>query len=454
MAAIITQNFRLDTAQKFVDGLSTSKYYLALGRPNPWADDTTPPTPNESAYTTNDAWENMYAAKKLDPDDAVSAMPRHLWVSGTPYKAYDDRDATPESGDPYYVITNNNHVYICLRKGPGNSTKSPDDTGAVAGIINYEVNDGYIWKYLYSVSTTNGSKFLTESFVPVLKLDSNPGAGAETALQTQWGIQTSAIDGAIYNVVIENGGSGFTSVPTLTVEGDGTGCEMECTIDGSGSIDTVRVRTNFEGSGYGHATVVISGGGGSGASVRAIIGPNGGFGADPRVDLRAHYACLNKKFSGTESGAIVAADDFRQITLIKDPIDSATTAVALADAYSVTHEMLIDGGSSYSGSYSNDDIIKGSVTGAKGRVVEEKLYDATTNQFRIRYLQNESTGYTLFSNAEVVRLESAGSGGQDIDTVNAPSVEHGSGSIVFIENREPVNRGPDQIETIRLVIEF
>ena len=69
-------------------------------------------------------------------------------------------------------------------------------------------------------------------------------------------------------------------------------------------------------------------------------------------------------------------------------------------------------------------------------------------------MQNEDTGYTPFENSEVVRAEAAASGGQDIDSVSLPEVKHGSGSMVFIENREPVNRGPDQIETIRLVIEF
>ena len=454
MAAIITQNFRLDTTQKFVSGLGNTTYYLGLGRPNPWADDTIPPIPNENEYTTNNAWENMYALKKLEADDAISACPRHLWVSGNNYKSYDDRTLDPEAGIPYYVITNNNHVYLCLRNGPGNSVKSPDDTGAVSGIINYEVNDGYIWKYLYSVSTSNGSKFLTESFIPVLKLESNPGAGAETALQTQWSIQENAVNGAIYNVVIENGGSGFTTIPTLTVEGNGTGCEVECTIDVAGSIDTVRVKTNFAGQDYGHATIVISGGGGSGAVIRAIIGPDNGFGADPRVDLRAHYACLNKKFSGTESGAIVAADDFRQILLVKEPIDQSTDVVALASMYNTTHTMITDPGPTYTGAYSADDIIKGSNSGALGRVVEEKVYDSTANTWLIRYLQNEDTGYTPFENSEVVRAEAAASGGQDIDSVSLPEVKHGSGSMVFIENREPVNRGPDQIETIRLVIEF
>ena len=48
MSAIITSKFRLDTTNKFVESLSDNQFYMALGRPNAWADDTTPTVPYEN----------------------------------------------------------------------------------------------------------------------------------------------------------------------------------------------------------------------------------------------------------------------------------------------------------------------------------------------------------------------------------------------------------------------
>ena len=53
MAAIITSKFRLDTTNKFVASLSDNQFYMALGRPNAWTDDSVPTTPYENDYTNN-----------------------------------------------------------------------------------------------------------------------------------------------------------------------------------------------------------------------------------------------------------------------------------------------------------------------------------------------------------------------------------------------------------------
>ena len=46
---------------------------------------------------------------------------------------------------------------LCLKAGPGASTTNPDNTGVtVTGVIDNSASDGYIWKYLYTLSTTAG----------------------------------------------------------------------------------------------------------------------------------------------------------------------------------------------------------------------------------------------------------------------------------------------------------
>ena len=61
--------------------------------------------------------------------------------------------------------------------------------------------------------------------------------------------------GAVESIVITDGGSGYTSAPTVTVTGDGTGATATATIS-DGVVTSVTVDT--PGSGYSTATVEFS----------------------------------------------------------------------------------------------------------------------------------------------------------------------------------------------------
>ena len=68
---------------------------------------------------------------------------------------------------------------------------------------------------------------------------------------------------------VSDGGSGYTSKPTVTITGDGTGAATLVALrDGV----VIGIRVNANGSGYTTAAVSFSGGGGSGAVATAQIG--------------------------------------------------------------------------------------------------------------------------------------------------------------------------------------
>ncbi len=496
MAAIITSKFRLDTTDKFVASLADNQFYMALGRPNAWTDDTSPTTPYENDYTNNTLWENMVAMKRVDATDIIHSSPRNLWVSGTTYAEYDDQDTNIES-KVYFVISDNNNVYMCLKAGGGTSTVNPDVIGVQTSGVHATGSDGYVWKYMYTIPTADVSKFLTSSFIPVRRIKSSPVAGSDTALVNQWSVQTNAIDGAIYNLKITAGGSGYTSTPTLTIAGDGTGATATATLT-SGVITGITITA--PGSGYTHATVAVSTSGGSGGTLRPVIGPAGGFGYDPTNDLRSHYVTINKAFTGDESGSIIDANDFRQIAIIKNPIEQAnetatlstagsmvvgnfykiltlgtstaahwTTAgasdntvdavfkaiattssgsgtiaqVAEANAYNTCKTLTVAGNA-----FTVDQIIEGTATGAKGLVVEH-------TGGVISYIQNEATGFGTFNHAtDNVRVFGTSVAGTDVTAQGVPLINHHSGDVMFVENKTATTRATDQVETVRLVIAF
>jgi len=505
MAAIITSKFRLDTTNKFLASLADNQFYMALGRPNAWTDDTVPTTPYENDYTSNTLWENMFAMKKIASTDIIHCSPRNLWVSGTTYVEYDDQDTNLES-KVYFVISDNNNVYMCLKAGAGASTTNPDNTGVqTSGVINHSGSDGYIWKYMYTVPTSDVTKYLTSSFIPVRHIKEAPAAGSDTALTNQWSVQNAAVDGAIYNMKITAAGTGYTSAPTLAIVGDGASAAATATVSG-GAITGITM-TNV-GTGYTHATVTVTGGSGSNGAIRPVIGPTGGFGADSTNDLRSHYVTINTTFTGDESGTIPDSNDFRQIAIIKNPIEKATESatvtatgsmvvgnfykiltmgtttdalwktagssdnpvvgevfkalvttvtgsttgtiaqVAEANAYNVCKKLTVATGVTFTA----DQIVEGHTSGtvgAKGQVVE---YDASNGI--VWYIQNEATGFGTFLATHFLRAEGTSIAGQDITAVTAPLVNHHSGDVMFVENRTATTRASGQVETVRLVIAF
>jgi len=78
-----------------------------------------------------------------------------------------------------------------------------------------------------------------------------------------------AVDAAITSIQVTNGGTGYTSAPTVTFSGGGGGTGASATANVSGGVVTSIVLDN-PGTGYTSApSVALSGGGGTGATATA-----------------------------------------------------------------------------------------------------------------------------------------------------------------------------------------
>lgn len=444
MTAIISNHFRLNAAKKLVDdAVNDSSYYLFVGRTEPWDSETSPDLPYDNTHSYHtDVWQRMIAMKEITDTDITFAIPRYQWISGTTYSEYDDRDSELAT-KAFYVISDNNNVYLCLKSG-GISTQNPDTAGVQTnGVIDFSESDGYIWKYIYTVSTDDSTKFLTSAFIPLRYITEQPAIGSDTALANQWDVQQNAISGAIYNIKVTSGGSGYTSAPTVSVTGDGVGLTAVAEI--TDGVVTNIVVTN-PGSGYNQVAITLSGGDGLGAAAYAVLGPVAGFGADPREDFRAHYVTVNARLVYADGqGDFIVGNDFRQIGIIRNPYNFGTTTVATAETLSATKSLEVALG----GTFVNDTEIQGTISGAKAIV---DSYDSVNGI--IRFHQTEATGYLDFDLGDFIRPSGDSGAGQDCTAINNSEVQPYSGEVIFLENRTPVNRASDQIETIKLVLEF
>jgi len=174
MAAIVTNNLKKQLLQTIVTDISADSanyYYIGISRSNPWDETDTVPT----VGNTEREKRNFRAALQsiIRTTDASFVAPRYNWSSGSIYSAYNDNQTAAANSTtyPYYVLTANQRVYLCLQQGKSDtgtilqSTVDPDTIGANTSAS--ATSDGYIWKYLFTLSGTNASKFLSANYLPV-----------------------------------------------------------------------------------------------------------------------------------------------------------------------------------------------------------------------------------------------------------------------------------------------
>ena len=473
MAAIVTNKFRLNNAEQFYEsfGEASTSFYLFVGRPQAWTittpfgggTDTAPPTPLDNVDDEYMYFRDMQAAKIISTADIQYAIPRHNWTTGTAYDYYrgdygaqwsstasdivkTENDGTNlwASTTLFYVLTSQNNVYKCMWNNAGAaSTVEP------TGTSNSELTtaDSYVWKYMYSLTTTQITDFLTADFMPVATNSTVSGA---------------ATDGAVRHYKVMRGGSGYTngSFPNQTLQGDssvrgGTAATFTVTVAGGAVTSVVMVNA---GSKYTFADCNIDGISGIGtpstsATVTPIIGPPGGHGFNAIDELGGFYVMTNTTIAGTEGGGDFVVDqDFRRVGIVLNPYNYGTTTIATASTLNALKSMTFDA-SPTPGTFVIDEAITGGTSGAKGLVV---AWDGTTRI--LKYIQTQWTGVTTagdetaFAVAEVVTSASAQTG--TIASLTNPEIDYYSGKGIYVEDRAPISRATDQTENIKLIVEF
>jgi hypothetical protein len=428
MPSIVTSKFRVHNAEQFVEAFSetsNSIMYLFIGKSTAFPDDNAPPTPvNSTANIEYTPWRDMYGAKRITTADVTHAVPRHDWTTGTVYDQYDDQD-TNLLDDDFYVMTEDYNVYKCLFNNSGAaSTTKP--TGVSSS--EFTTADGYIWKFMYTVTTARALKFLTNDYIPVQTLAGDDGTD-------QWDVQAAAVDGAIHVVKVTSGGTGYGSAPAVTITGDGTGATANCTIS-AGAVTAVTI-TN-PGSGYTRATVTFASGA---AAATAIISPKGGHGSNAVEELGGKYVMLNVRLDGNESNTLSTANEFRQVGIVRDPYTYGTTTRAVASSYRQTFKYSLTSVSS--GPFTLDETL---TSGSNTATVVE--WDNTNSHVYSTLPLN-----LAFANGASVSGGTSGASGT-ISAIDTPGLRPYSGDIIYVENRVPISRASDQIEDVKLIIQF
>ena len=457
MPAIITDRFKKEILTSLQADIadSANNYYVTVGRPIDWNVTDEAPIPTNTERTIRDAQTNMTAVKNVEANSFV--VPRYTWSLGATYNGYNDNIAGHPSNS-FYVITDENQVYVCLEGGKNAVGQSVTSTVKPSGTLTtaFETADGYRWKFLYSVGALRSSRFLSANYIPVTKFAAFDSDDAADHVE-QVGIQNAARPGAVIGYEVLNGGSGYVTVPTITVYGNGISLPARgaATIDG-GAVTVVRAADSdggfAHGRGYTYSHAEVTGGGGTGAKVRTIMGPVKGFGADPRDDLKATAIMFTAKPDGAEGSNWTIGNDFRQVMLVKNilqPDSDANFVGATGNALKRMEFSVITAG------FTVDNTMLGGTSGAQAYVVRA---DSDT----VWYIQDSDTQFRAFAEGEVIS-EVSGSGAGVLEAVGTDSdslafvkgdVDLNTGEVMYIDNRAAIQRSADQTEDIKIIIQL
>ena len=458
MVAIITDKFKKQILNDLFTDVNDSSdtYYIAIGRSQDWNATDAAPIPTNTEKTERDFRNNMQAMKNAE--DVSYVIPRYNWSSGTIYSGYDDHvQGYPTNS--YFVMNDELAVFICLQQGRDAQGTAVASTVKPAGssLLPFTTADGYVWKYMYGQTALRSIKFTSANYIPVQFVDS-ADATSPALEQEQKTIQNAAIPGEVVAVKLNNGGSGYTSAPSVGFTGNGTKVPQATATINNGEI--VKVEMNDSGSGkafgagYDYASVVFSGGGGSGANARAVIAPKG-IGGDARDDLRSNALMFNTRLAGNENNALITSNDFRQVGLIKNPVetDSASAGNLFNSLAGNVLNKLKFG--SIAQSFTEDKTIQGSTSTANAYV------DKVDSNY-VWYHQSDSTGFLAFTEGETI-TETDGNGegildsaanDADTDAFTKSTVKPFSGTLLYVDNRAAIERDPNQTEDIKVIIQL
>ena len=249
-------------------------------------------------------------------------------------------------------------------------------------------------------------------------------------------------------------GDTYSIGPKVTITGDGHGGNVRATNTASGVLGDIVVVAG--GNNYGNAVATVTttsgvGTQGSGAALVPVIGPRGGHGDDAIEELGGFFVMVNSRLEYGESGNFTTNKDFRKIGLVAQPLfanGDVATSSTIDQCVTVTIQ------SWNSTAYAEDETVTGALSGATGKVVDFKsnttlrLVDVTTGT-------GTTTGYDGIAGSFRANEVLAGaSASANSSAVAGGDLKKFSGDVLYVENRSPVTRADDQIEDVKLIIEF
>ena len=519
MSALVTDQFRILNASNFVESVqnTTNSYYITVGLPNPtivgygrsntW--NTNPPAPIDNlAYNKHSGDVTLYG-KRVSSSNVRRLVRKIQWTSGTKYEMY-RQDYSVLNPAPltnasrlydanYYVINSDFRVYICIENGSSGSNPKGNNSQDEPTFTDLEPTragdsgDGYIWKYLFTISPSDIIKFDSTEYITVPNDWLTTNDAQIRAIRES--SNSDVNENQIKTVYIENEGSNYANGlgQELDIIGDGTGGRVRVDVVGGKITNTV---VTSGGKGYSYAMVdfglINSNNTGTSANLVPIIPPSKGHGYDIYTELGTDKVLVYARFDDSDKDFPIDTS-FAQVSIVKNPTKVGTTDVYTANNFSSLDAFKF---SAISGTPKVGEKIfqrvQSNTAKAFGFVASYDQDTKVLKYFKDRSLFfNQTTldtqdytgistngrNYAFESSSELVTGETSAftgsietnfsgittnpSGTKLIDLgVNftggmaVSEINKGSGDVIYLDNRASIARNARQKEDLKIILEF
>ncbi len=529
MSAIVTDQFRILNANNFVESVenTNNSYYVFVGLANPtgagslvgygrsanWNSNT--PSPIDSFSYRSHTSDTMMFGKKVSSANIRRIIRRVDWTAGNRYEIYRD-DYSAQNQSPltaanrlydanYYVLNSDFKVYICIDNGStgtnplGNVSQDEPTFTDLEPSKAGNSGDGFVWKYLFTVSPSDIIKFDSTEFITVPNNWSTSTDSQIRAVRENG--DSNVNENQIKHVYIEKAGNNYANGLGQEVDiiGDGIGAKARVDVV-NGSITDVTVSAG--GKGYTYALVDL---GTLNSNVSTenkaklipIIPPGLGHGNDVYTELGTDRVIVYARFDDSTKDFPIDTK-FSQVGIVKNPTKVGTSVTFTDNTYSSLPAVKFD---TVTGTPQVGEEIK-QVLGlapnigkvAKGYIASYDIETKVMKYFRDRSLQfnrttYDHTDYTGIStsgriyefetgiNANNIEGSSSSFNGaisinfsgittnpngnklinlgtNFVSGLSDSEINKGSGEIVYLDNRPLIVRNSRQKEDIKIILEF
>tara|TARA_R100000234_G_scaffold114879_1_gene90383 strand:- start:369 stop:1736 length:1368 start_codon:yes stop_codon:yes gene_type:complete len=450
--------------------------------------------------------DNMSFGKKVTSDNVRRLVRKISWARGTKYEMYRHdyslTNRSPITGSTrlydanYYVMNTDYKVYICIDNGSSGISTTGNASLDEPTFTDLEPSkagtsgDGYLWKYLFTVSPSDIIKFDSTDFISVSNSWSSSTDSQIVAVRDNG--DSDVNNNQIKKVYIENQGVGYAN---------GTGQEVNILGDGTGGkvvVDVVNGKVtnavvSAGGKGYTYGMVDLGAIGNTSASTKAslipIIPPSKGHGSDIYKELGSDRVLVFARFDTSTTNDFPVNTSFSQIGILKNPTSIGSTSTFTDPTFSSVGALKF---STTNGTPTIGNSVTQVVTGgtAKGFVA---AYDVDTKVLKFVQDRSNVLNQTSFDTTDYVgvstfakvhafesntnQVNSSGFNGSidtgftgvstnptgtkliSLDTqftqgVSNPEINKKSGDIVYLDNRPLITRNARQKEDVKIILEF
>ena len=518
MSAIVTDQFRILNANNFIESVESdsNSYYVFIGLPNPslvgygrsenW--NTTTPDPVDNFSSNAHAGDTMMFGRKISSANIRRIIKRIDWTAGTKYEIYRD-DYSSSNQSPimkasrlydanYYVMNSDFKVYICIDNGSIEGNETGNISQDEPNFTDLEPSragnsgDGYVWKYLYTVTPSDIIKFDSTEYITV---PNNWDTTTDSQIRSiRENGDSSSNSNQIKHVYIEKQGGNYADGlgQECNIIGDGIGAKARVDVV-NGKITDVTVSAGGKGYSYGLVdlgTLNSAVPANNRAKLIPIIPPSLGHGSDVYTELGTDKVLIYARFDDSTKD-FPTDTKFSQVGIVKNPTSVGTSNTFTETNFSSIASIKF---SSITGTPSVGEKITQVTAFGNEATAYVASYDKVTNV--LKYFRDRSLNYTttqdqtdyagISTTGKIYPFESSSnairgqtssfSGSVDttftgistnptgtqlinlgstfINGLSQSEINKGSGELIYLDNRPLIARNERQKEDVKIILEF